>query len=54
MPELKQLNYMRNCGCCNESDFDNLVKERRDCAILLECGDNILTECNYKILREND
>jgi hypothetical protein len=43
---------VNDCGCCNESDFDgqhNIV----DCAILLECGDYILTECNSKILKEN-
>jgi hypothetical protein len=45
---------MRNCGCCNESDFDDLKQPKRRCAILLECGDYILTECNYKILKEND
>lgn len=44
----------RNCGCCNESDFDDLKQEARYCAILLECGDYILTECNNKILKEHD
>ena len=45
---------IRNCGCCNESDFDNLKTENKRCAILLECGDYILTECNHKILKEHD
>lgn len=45
---------MRNCGCCNESDFDKLKQDKRYCAILLECGDYILTENNKKILKEND
>lgn len=45
---------MRNCGCCNESDFDSLKTYKRQCAILLECGDYILTENNKKTLREND
>lgn len=52
MLELKNKTMKRHCGCCNESDFDDLRQNKVDCAILLECGDNILTECKHKILRE--
>lgn len=44
----------KNCGCCNESDFDDLKKDKTQCGIILECGDYILTECNNKILKEHD
>jgi len=41
------------CDMCTESDFDTINTEiKRDCYIILECGDNILQECGKPIKKE--